>query len=208
MHERAWLVVAAGEVEVEQGGETVTGGPGFLVHFDPNERHEVRAAQRLAPDPAALALAGRGAPEPAEPVGAACQNCRQMDPSRKRKVRLCGGAHRRRLPGHRTHLHELQRLDRGEQAQPDPARAVVRADRQGRGGLGGPRRDELRFRIRDRDGTESVPVVYSGVVPDPFREGREVIVSGELKQGTFVAERDSLVTKCPSKFTKEREQSS
>ena len=40
--------------------------------------------------------------------------------------------------------------------------------------------DELRFRIRDRDGTESVPVVYSGVVPDPFREGREVIVSGEL----------------------------
>ncbi len=63
--------------------------------------------------------------------------------------------------------------------------------------------DELSFRIRDRDGTESVPVTYSGVVPDPFREGREVIVSGELKQGTFVAERDSLITKCPSKFTKD-----
>ena len=46
-------------------------------------------------------------------------------------------------------------------------------------------------------------MVYTGVVPDPFREGREVIVSGELTQGTFVAERDSLVTKCPSKFTKE-----
>ena len=64
--------------------------------------------------------------------------------------------------------------------------------------------DGLRFRIRDRDGTRSVPVVYSGVVPDPFREGREVIVSGELRQGTFVAERDSLVTKCPSKFTKDK----
>jgi cytochrome c-type biogenesis protein CcmE len=64
--------------------------------------------------------------------------------------------------------------------------------------------DQLRFRIRDRDGTESVPVVYTGVVPDPFREGREVIVSGELRQGTFVAERDSLVTKCPSKFTKDK----
>ena len=63
--------------------------------------------------------------------------------------------------------------------------------------------DELRFRIRDRDGTESVPVSYAGVVPDPFRDGREVIVSGELQQGTFVAERDSLVTKCPSKFTKD-----
>jgi cytochrome c-type biogenesis protein CcmE len=63
--------------------------------------------------------------------------------------------------------------------------------------------DELRFRIRDRDGTTSVPVVYTGTVPDPFREGREVIVSGRLEDGTFVAERDSLVTKCPSKFTKE-----
>ena len=61
---------------------------------------------------------------------------------------------------------------------------------------------ELRFRIRDRDGTGSVPVAYRGVVPDPFRDGREVIVSGELRGGTFVAERDSLVTKCPSKFTK------
>jgi cytochrome c-type biogenesis protein CcmE len=67
--------------------------------------------------------------------------------------------------------------------------------------------DELRFRIRDRDGTESVAVAYTGSVPDPFREGREVIVSGELKQGTFVAERDSLVTKCPSKFTKEEQSS-
>jgi cytochrome c-type biogenesis protein CcmE len=62
--------------------------------------------------------------------------------------------------------------------------------------------DELRFRIRDRDGTGSVPVRYSGAVPDPFREGREVIVSGRLEKGTFVGERDSLVTKCPSKFTK------
>ncbi len=62
--------------------------------------------------------------------------------------------------------------------------------------------DQLRFRIRDRDGTESVPVSYTGIVPDPFRDGREVIVSGELNNGIFVAERDSLITKCPSKFTK------
>jgi cytochrome c-type biogenesis protein CcmE len=62
--------------------------------------------------------------------------------------------------------------------------------------------DELLFRIRDRDGTRSVPVKYVGAVPDPFRDGREVIVSGRLQNGTFVGERDSLVTKCPSKFTK------
>ena len=66
------------------------------------------------------------------------------------------------------------------------------------------RDDDLRFRVRDRDGTASVPVSYTGVVPDPFREGREVIVSGELEHGTFVGERDSLVTKCPSKFTKDQ----
>ena len=44
VHERAWVVVAAGEVEFEQNASTVSGGPGFVAHFDPNERHEVRAA--------------------------------------------------------------------------------------------------------------------------------------------------------------------
>lgn len=60
----------------------------------------------------------------------------------------------------------------------------------------------LRFTLRDRDGSASIPVAYSGVVPDPFREGREVIISGEVREGRLVAERDSLVTKCPSKFSK------
>jgi quercetin dioxygenase-like cupin family protein len=44
VHERAHLVVVDGEVEVSlDGGEPVTGGPGLLAVFDPNERHEVRA---------------------------------------------------------------------------------------------------------------------------------------------------------------------
>jgi quercetin dioxygenase-like cupin family protein len=43
VHERAWLVVADGEVEIAQGGERVSGGVGFLAHFDPNERRHVRA---------------------------------------------------------------------------------------------------------------------------------------------------------------------
>jgi cytochrome c-type biogenesis protein CcmE len=67
--------------------------------------------------------------------------------------------------------------------------------------------ERLRFLVRDRDGTASVPVTYTGVVPDPFREGREVIVSGRLQRGTFVGERDSLITKCPSKFTKDQKSS-
>jgi quercetin dioxygenase-like cupin family protein len=43
VHERAWLVVADGEIEIEEGVNTVSGGPGLLAHFEPNERREVRA---------------------------------------------------------------------------------------------------------------------------------------------------------------------
>jgi cytochrome c-type biogenesis protein CcmE len=64
--------------------------------------------------------------------------------------------------------------------------------------------EELRFEISDRDDpSEKVPVSYTGTVPDPFREGREVIITGELREGTLVGERDSLITKCPSKFADE-----
>jgi quercetin dioxygenase-like cupin family protein len=38
------VVVAGGEVEFEQDGSTVGGGPGFVAHFEPKQRHEVRAA--------------------------------------------------------------------------------------------------------------------------------------------------------------------
>jgi cytochrome c-type biogenesis protein CcmE len=60
--------------------------------------------------------------------------------------------------------------------------------------------ETLFFRVRDRDGTASVPVRYKGTVPDPFREGREVIVTVKREGAVFVGERDSLITKCPSKF--------
>ena len=42
VYERAYLLVADGEVEVVQDGETTAAGPGFLAHFAPNERREVR----------------------------------------------------------------------------------------------------------------------------------------------------------------------
>src|SRR3954465_12079035 len=57
------------------------------------------------------------------------------------------------------------------------------------------------FRVRDRGGTKSVPVRYTGALPDPFREGREVIVDVRKEGGVYVGQPDSLVTKCPSKFT-------
>lgn len=46
VHERAWLVVIAGKVEISQpGGTSASGGVGFLAAFDPNERHDVRAIE-------------------------------------------------------------------------------------------------------------------------------------------------------------------
>ena len=59
----------------------------------------------------------------------------------------------------------------------------------------------LFFSVQDRKGSTAVPVRYTGVVPDPFREGREVIVTVRRQGAGFVGEKDSLVTKCPSKFT-------
>ena len=59
----------------------------------------------------------------------------------------------------------------------------------------------LRFTLRDVKGTKTVPVVYVGSVPDLFKVGREVMLKGELANGTFKAEKDSLVTKCPSKYS-------
>ncbi len=68
------------------------------------------------------------------------------------------------------------------------------------------RRGDLhRFRVAERAGGASVPVTYRGSVPDPFREGREVIVTvSRDADGTFVGEKDSLITKCPSKFEAKR----
>ena len=69
--------------------------------------------------------------------------------------------------------------------------------------MSGYRREgnELMFRVRDRVGSTSVPVRYAGIVPDPFRAGREVIVTVRKQGSVFVGQKDSLVTKCPSKFS-------
>ena len=57
-----------------------------------------------------------------------------------------------------------------------------------------------RIVLRDVKGTERVTVVYRGTVPDQFKVGRELMVKGALENGVFVAQRDSMVTKCPSKY--------
>jgi cytochrome c-type biogenesis protein CcmE len=61
----------------------------------------------------------------------------------------------------------------------------------------------LRFDVSDRTGGAAGAVVgvsYTGTVPDPFREGREIIVTVQRQGSTWVGERNSLITKCPSKY--------
>lgn len=60
----------------------------------------------------------------------------------------------------------------------------------------------LHFRVADRENSrDSIPVTYTGTVPDPFRGGREIVLTGEVRNSVFIGEPDTLVTKCPSKFT-------
>jgi cytochrome c-type biogenesis protein CcmE len=59
----------------------------------------------------------------------------------------------------------------------------------------------MRFSLRDITGTSSpvVPIVYRGNVPDLFKTGRDVNLTGHVEGGSFVA--NQMTTKCPSKYT-------
>ena len=60
------------------------------------------------------------------------------------------------------------------------------------------------FRVEDRrGGGASIPVRYVGQVPDPFREGREIVIDVRKQGATWEGQPDTLVTKCPSKFSAE-----
>jgi cytochrome c-type biogenesis protein CcmE len=70
---------------------------------------------------------------------------------------------------------------------------------------GKAREGGLRFRLRDVKGTATVPVVYTGSVPDMFRAGRDISLKGELTHGVFVGKPGTMITKCPSKYTAKKE---
>jgi cytochrome c-type biogenesis protein CcmE len=59
---------------------------------------------------------------------------------------------------------------------------------------------QLVFRVRDPKLRVSVPVRYTGIVPDPFAAGRGVLVTVHEGSSAFIGEQDSLTTKCPSKY--------
>ena len=58
----------------------------------------------------------------------------------------------------------------------------------------------LLFRVRDPKRHLSVPVSYNGIVPDPFQQGRGVLVTVQQQGSQFIGQQNSLTTKCPSKY--------
>ena len=70
---------------------------------------------------------------------------------------------------------------------------------------GDPHGSGLRFVLQDIEGKQKqkqhVTVIYKGSVPDLFRTGRDVVVTGTQRaDGTFVTTPGSMITKCPSKY--------
>ena len=133
-----------------------------------------------------------------------------MDPARKRKIRLIvalGAAVL--LSAALVYTSFSASTEAKQPSQLLSAAPGERYDLTGRVVPGSVERagSDLSFRVADREGGESIPVTYSGSVPDPFRGGREIILTGVVQDGTFVGERDTLVTKCPSKFTAEESNS-
>ncbi|HUR84704.1 MAG TPA: cytochrome c maturation protein CcmE [Solirubrobacteraceae bacterium] len=129
-----------------------------------------------------------------------------MKPGRKRRIRLIVALSAAVLLA--TALVVTSFSASSEAVSPSDlsdARAGVRYQLTGKVADGSVRAtsDGVDFRVRDRGGSTSVPVSYSGAVPDPFREGREVIITVRKAGAGFAGERDTLITKCPSKFTED-----
>lgn len=57
---------------------------------------------------------------------------------------------------------------------------------------------QLRFKMTD--GKENIAVVYDGLKPDAFADGREVVVEGAYRHEDRALHASKLVTKCPSKY--------
>ena len=131
-----------------------------------------------------------------------------MDPARKRKIRLVvalGAAVL--LAGALVYTSFSASTEARQPSQLLNATPGKSYDLTGKVVPGSVRHqgETIRFRVADRDNpSANLPVVYAGTVPDPFRAGREIVLTGSVKDGTFVGQRDTLITKCPSKFTEQR----
>jgi cytochrome c-type biogenesis protein CcmE len=66
------------------------------------------------------------------------------------------------------------------------------------------KRDSLEYRFNVQNNGKVVPVSYTGVVPDTFKDGSEVLLKGRLTPHGFVVDPNGVVAKCPSKYEEEK----
>ncbi|HZR96098.1 MAG TPA: cytochrome c maturation protein CcmE [Gaiellaceae bacterium] len=69
-------------------------------------------------------------------------------------------------------------------------------------------RPGMRILLKDPKGVAHtrVTAVYHGTVPDPYRVGREIVLTGKVENGVFRAQDGSMSTKCPSKYAPAKKQ--
>jgi cytochrome c-type biogenesis protein CcmE len=60
--------------------------------------------------------------------------------------------------------------------------------------------DTLDYRFQVQSNGKVVPVRYSGIVPDTFKGGSEVVLKGRLDANGFAVEPNGVMAKCPSKY--------
>jgi cytochrome c-type biogenesis protein CcmE len=62
------------------------------------------------------------------------------------------------------------------------------------------KRNSLDYRFKVQSNGSVVHASYSGVVPDTFKDGAEVVLKGRLNDEGFEVERNGVMAKCPSKY--------
>jgi cytochrome c-type biogenesis protein CcmE len=64
----------------------------------------------------------------------------------------------------------------------------------------GRKRDSLEWRFQIQNKGSVVTASYTGVVPDTFKDGSEVVLKGRLSHDGFAVEANGVMAKCPSKY--------
>ena len=62
------------------------------------------------------------------------------------------------------------------------------------------KRNSLEYRFKVQSNGSVVQARYTGVVPDTFKDGSEVVLKGTLHPDGFDVERNGVMAKCPSKY--------
>jgi cytochrome c-type biogenesis protein CcmE len=60
--------------------------------------------------------------------------------------------------------------------------------------------DTLQYRFQIHSNGKVLPASYTGVVPDTFKGGAEVVLKGRLGPDGFVVDPNGVMAKCPSKY--------